>query len=166
MSALTGSWPKEAAASIEIEAWPLRDQPAVAWLTISLLVLAGALVWWVTRSWLLAFLATSLAAISTWQVFVPQRFEFSTNGVIQHVWRRKRRIAWTAIGRCEPRAGGIFLLPAGADAPIDAIHGLFIPLGSRRHEVLTFIQKQLMRLSTSPAGDSAKSGGSNPERPA
>jgi hypothetical protein len=145
MSVITRTAPKSPPTSIELVAWPLRDRPGRAWTTIGVLSLVAIAVRWITGSWLLALLASGATSLTVWRIFVPQRFEFSPQGITQQVWRRKRRIAWTAIGRWEPRADGLYLLPATAEAPIDALYGLYIPLGERRDEVLALVERYTAR---------------------
>ena len=145
MSVITRTAPKSPPTSIEIVAWPLRDRPSRACMLIAILSLVAIAVIWVTGSRLLALLAAALTALSAWRILIPQRFEFSPSGITQQVWRRKRHIPWSAIGRWEPRADGIYLLPATADAPIDSLHSLYIPLGERRDEVLALVERHMTR---------------------
>ncbi len=91
----------------------------------------------------------SLAAlgIALWRFFIPVWFELDGQGVHQSVLRR-RRLAWTEIGQFEVRASGVLLLPMTDPRPIDAIHGLYLPWGPYRDEVLATIRYHLPTRST------------------
>jgi hypothetical protein len=145
MSVITRAAPKSPPTMIEVVVWPLRDRPPLAATTLGVLAIVALVVRWATASALLAILATAATAICAWQVFIPRRYEFSAGGITCHRGRTKRRIAWGAIGRWEPRGDGIYLLPPTATAPIDALDGLFIPLGDRRDEVLALVERHTTR---------------------
>jgi hypothetical protein len=157
MSVITRAAPKSPLTTIEVAVWPLRDRPAVAWTTFGVLAIVAIVVSWVTASALLAVLATAVTAICAWQVFIPRRYEFSAGGITCRVGRGRRRVSWTAIGSWEPRGDGVYLLPATATAPIDALNGLFIPLGDRRGDVLALIERYTTRAANTDTSSMRRS---------
>ena len=85
---------------------------------------------------LLVFAALGLAA---WRLWIPVRFEFSSNGVIQTVMGRRRRIPWAEFDRYEIRRRGVLLLADADPSPLGALRGLFVRWQNQRDELLEIL---------------------------
>jgi hypothetical protein len=107
------------------------------------LVAAGFFVYWQTDRFHLAIGAGLALAVSAWRFFVPVTFELNAEGVHQWVWGRHRRIPWSDIRHHQMFSSGVLLLPYEHGAPMDVMHGLFLPWGMRRDEILAQLRYYL-----------------------
>ncbi len=122
--------------------WPLAREPL-----IGMLALAG---WWARECTSIGRRGESIgdrggagSAVAGWRFFVPVTFELNSEGVHQWFLGRHRRIPWTEVRRHRVFRSGTLLLPYERDAPIDVLHGLFLPWGRRREESLAQLRYYL-----------------------
>lgn len=107
------------------------------------LIAAGSLVYWQTDRVYLAIGAALVLAVSAWRFFVPVTFELNAEGVHQWILGRHRRIPWSEIRDHQIFSSGVLLLPYEQASPIDVMHGLFLPWGLRRDEILAQLRYYL-----------------------
>ena len=137
------TWTDEPPPLVRWRRWPLRDNFLVGAIGTIALVAAGALVYWQTGRLHLAIGAGLVLAISAWRFFLPVTFELNAEGVHQWVWGRHRRIPWSEIRGHQILSSGVLLLPYDHGAPMDVMHGLFLPWGSRRDEIMAQLRYYL-----------------------
>jgi hypothetical protein len=136
-------WADEPPPLVRWRSWPLRDNFLVGALGVMGLVAAAAVVYWETGRLHLAIGAGAVLAVSAWRFFLPVTFELNADGVHQWVWGRHRRISWSEIRRHQILSSGVLLLPHEQSSPIDVLHGLFLPWGLRREEILAQLRYYL-----------------------
>jgi hypothetical protein len=137
------SWTDEPPPLVRWRSWPLRENPLIGMLALAGLVGAGMYVYWATGRMHLAIGAALALAVAGWRFFVPVTFELNSEGVHQWFLGRHRRIPWTEVRRHRVFRSGTLLLPYERDAPIDVLHGLFLPWGRRREEILAQLRYYL-----------------------
>jgi hypothetical protein len=142
------TWTDEPPPLVRWRSWPLRDNYLIGTMGIVGLVGVGILVHWQTDRLHLAIGAALVLAVAAWRFFVPVTFELNAEGVHQWVWGRHRRIPWSEIRRHRIFSSGVLLLPHEQGPPVDVMHGLFLPWGLRRDEILA----QLRYYLDPPAG--------------
>jgi hypothetical protein len=121
----------------------MRDNLLAGFVAVAGLVGVGALVHWQTGRLHLAVGAAAVLAIAAWRFFVPVTFELNAEGVHQWIFGRHRRIPWSEIRRHRIFSSGILLLPYEEGPPIDVMHGLFLPCGLRKDEILAQLRYYL-----------------------
>jgi hypothetical protein len=137
------AWTDEPPPLVRWRRWPLRDNLLIGAMGIAGLVGAGVLVYWQTDRLHLAIGATLVVAIAAWRFFVPVTFELNAEGVHQWILGRHRRISWSEIRCHQFFSTGVLLLPYEQGSPIDVMHGLFLPWGLRRDEILAQLRYYL-----------------------
>lgn len=121
----------------------MRDNFLIGAAGTAALAGAGMLIYWQTDRLHLAVMAVLILAGTAWRFFIPVTFELNAEGVHQWVWGRHRRIPWSEIRRHEIFSSGVLLLPYEQGAPVDVMHGLFLPWGMRRDEILAQLRYYL-----------------------
>ena len=139
----SSTWADEPPPLVRWRCWPLRDNFLIGAMGVAALVAAGMLVFWQTDRLHLAILAGLILGGTAWRFFVPVTFELNAEGVHQWIGGRHRRIPWSEIRRHEIFSSGVLLLPYEQGAPIDVMHGLFLPWGVRRDEILAQLRYYL-----------------------
>ena len=139
----TSAWTDEAPPLVRWRSWPLRDHLLLGALAIAGLIGVGLLVQWQTDRLHLAIGAAAAVAVAAWRFFVPITFELNAEGVHQWIFGRHRRIPWSEIRSHRMLASGVLLLPYEQGPPIDVMHGLFLPWGLRRDEILAQLRYYL-----------------------
>lgn len=137
------SWTDEPPPLVRWRSWPLRDNPLVGVLILAGVLVAGMYVFRASTQLHLAVGAAAVLAVAGWRFFVPVTFELNSEGVHQWVFGRHRRIPWTEIRKHRIFPSGTLLLPYEREAPIDVLHGLFLPWGRRREEILAQLRYYL-----------------------
>ncbi|MHB8899598.1 MAG: hypothetical protein ACYC6Y_12700 [Thermoguttaceae bacterium] len=137
------TWTDEPPPLVRWRRWPLRDNLAVGVMGVVGLLSAGYVVYRQTGRFHLAAAAVGVLAVSAWRFFLPVTFELNAEGVHQWVWGRHRRIPWGEIHGHRIFPAGVLLLPYEEGAPMDVIHGLFLPWGRRRDEILAQLRYYL-----------------------
>lgn len=124
-----------------LKCWPLRDEPRRGWIVGAGPMVAAYVVWWVTGDLALAVAGCVALAGAMWRDFLPITYVISANGISQQVRImrgrsiRRRRIGWSAVGRCEFHSEGVMVTPQRNGAPIDRMRGIFLPYAQRREEL-------------------------------
>lgn len=137
------TWTDEPPPLVRWRSWPLRDNFLVGALGAAGLAAAAVFVYWQTGRVYLAIGAALVLAVSAWRFFLPVTFELNAEGVHQWVLGRHRRIGWNEIHRHQMFSSGVLLLPNEEGAPIDVLHGLFLPWRLRRDEILAQLRYYL-----------------------
>lgn len=121
--------------------WPLEEGGASAWwlsiVAVGVIVAVGLS----TGSPQRTLVACAVLSAAAWRFFVPIHFELSAQGISQEVFGRQRRIPWRAFEGGEVCREGVFLRPAGGSWTL--FRGLYLPWGSRRSEVVAFVDYYL-----------------------
>lgn len=130
-------------ADVELVNWPLRDGGPRVWLALVTVVAAplAAAAW--ADNLAVGLICVAALAVSLWRVWIPVRFQFGPKGIVQEVFGRRRRIAWSAIRRCEVRRQGVLLLPTYDRRPLAVVAGLYVRWGAKRDELLTIVNYYL-----------------------
>lgn len=136
-------WTDEPPPLVRWRRWPLRDNILIGAMAMVGLVLVAYFIYSQTNRLPLAIGASLVLAVSAWRFFVPVTFELNAEGVHQWVWGRHRRIPWGEIRHHQVFSSGVLLLPHEEVAPIDVMHGLFLPWGVRRDEILAQLRYYL-----------------------
>lgn len=137
------TWIDEPPPLVRWRRWPLRDNLLIGAMATMGLFAAGYYVYWQTDRLHLAVGASLVLAVSAWRFFLPVTFELNAEGVHQWVWGRHRRVPWGEIRQHQIFSSGVLLLPYEQGAPVDVLHGLFLPWGMRRDEILAQLRYYL-----------------------
>lgn len=135
--------PQEPPPLVRWRVWPLRDSILQASIVLGGLAAAAVATFQVTQQLHLAVFAVATLAVALRGCFLPTLFELGTNGVNLWVLGRHRRIPWKAIRRQVVSSSGVLLLPHAECCPLDALHGLYLPWGNRREDVLAKVRYHL-----------------------
>lgn len=121
--------------------WPLEEGGASAWWLSIVAVGVIVAVWLSTGSAPRTLVACAALGVAAWRFFVPTHYELGAQGISQEAFGRLRRIPWRAFESAELCREGVFLRPANESwlPP----HGMYLPWGSRRSEVLAQIDYYL-----------------------
>ncbi|MEX1223793.1 MAG: hypothetical protein WEA31_04515 [Pirellulales bacterium] len=120
--------------------WPLRDEPAAAWLTAAVMVVLAVGVIVATGSGWLGLFAVLAIGLAMWRLFVPIEYHLGARGLRQTLFGRSRLIAWSQIRVVEVRRCGILVYPDAYFGPLRAMRGVYIPWGGNREEVLRVVE--------------------------
>jgi hypothetical protein len=116
--------------------WPLRQRPVASFVALAIAGGASWLVGALTNNGAVGLGVAAVLAVTLWRTWLPVRYEIGSGGIVQRVWRWRRRIPWTAILRYEVKGDGVLLLPDAAATPISALRGLYLHWIDRKVEVL------------------------------
>ncbi len=120
---------------VEITNWAIRDTFS-AWIS---LLLGAAVVFCIAlvgRNLLVGFVGFAAFLFSTWQMWLPLRYEIGPKGIIASALGWRRRIRWSAVGRCEIRRAGLLILPSATPSPAAYIRGIYLRWRSNREELI------------------------------
>jgi hypothetical protein len=129
--------------NVTIESWPLRERPLENWSFLALAGGAGALVGWTSGSETLGWIAAFVLILTLWRVWIPVTWEFNARGMLERKFGRKRRIAWSAIRRCEVYRRGVLLLPDAVVNSLAPLRGVYVPWGDQRPALLASLEYYL-----------------------
>jgi hypothetical protein len=123
--------------------WPLRDDGPLAWLVVIGAVAASVTAGFVAQSAVMGVVSFLALSIALWRLWVPVTFELGPRGVVQILFGRRRRIAWSSVARYEVRRRGVLLLSEETQGPAAALRGLYVRWGRHREELLAVIAHYL-----------------------
>jgi hypothetical protein len=123
--------------------WPLRDDGPLAWLVVIGAVAASVTAGFVAQSAVMGVVSFLALSIALWRLWVPVTFELGPRGVVQILFGRRRRIAWSSVARYEVRRHGVLLLSEETQGPAAALRGLYVRWGRHREELLAVIAHYL-----------------------
>lgn len=129
--------------NVTLESWPLRERPLESWSLLALAGGAGALVGWTSGSEGLGWVATFALIVTLWRVWIPVTWEFSSRGVLERKFGRKRRIPWAAIRHSEAYRRGVLLLPDRVLNSLAPLRGVYVPWGNQREALLANLEYYL-----------------------
>jgi hypothetical protein len=125
--------------SVQLVNWPLRDDGVRAWLMVTMFLAVAVVAASISRSPSMGLVVFAALALAAWRLWIPVRFEFSSNGVVQTVLGRRRRIPWAEFDRYEIRRHGVLLLADAETTPLGALRGLFVRWQNQRDELLELL---------------------------
>lgn len=125
--------------SVQLVNWPLRDDGVRAWLMVAMFLAVAVVGGSISRSPSMGLLVFAALALAAWRLWIPARFEFGSNGVIQTVLGRRRRTPWAEFDRYEIRRRGVLLLADAETSPLAALRGLFVRWQNQRDELLAVL---------------------------
>ena len=133
----------EPPANVEVVNWPVKDEPSSAWAVLAVCLLISLGVGWLGQSPIMTLVALGSFGVALWRVWIPVRFELSPKGVVETVFRRKRRVPWSSIKRCQIRRAGVLLLPTKDSSPISLLSGIYLSWGDQKEALLSCINHYL-----------------------
>ena len=137
--------PPEPPPPIRWRSWPVRDDAVRGLPVVIGLLIAAAVIGWLSGRAYLGVLALAALLVALWRFFLPVVFELSGEGVDQRLFGRQRRIPWHAIRRHEVRSAGVLLLPHEDRSAMAPFRGLYLPWSTHRDEVLAHVRHYLER---------------------
>src|SRR5262245_17453975 len=96
-------------ATVRVPQWPLRDEPWKSGVVFGILLLASAVSGLAVKRSAMAVAVLLLLSLTVSRMWWPCVYEFSPKGVLWSHFGRKRRIAWSDIGRVEFQQDGVLL---------------------------------------------------------
>ena len=123
--------------------WPLRDDGPLAWFVAIGAVAASVAAGIVAHSPVMGVVGFAALSIALWRLWVPVTFELGPRGVVQILFGRRRRIAWSSVARYEVRRRGVLLLSEETQGPAAVLRGLYVRWGRHREELLAVIAHYL-----------------------
>lgn len=120
---------------VEITNWAIRDTfSAWIFLLLGIAVVFGIAL--IGRNLLVGLIGFVAFMFSTWQMWLPLRYEIGPKGIIASVLGWRRRIRWSAIRRCEIRRAGLLILPSDNSSLATSIQGIYLRWRSHREELI------------------------------
>jgi hypothetical protein len=128
---------------VQLTNWPLRDDALGAWLLIALEIVVVVAAGVMAQNLLVGVLAWLALTVTTWRMFVPTQYELGPKGVTETILGRRRRIPWSAIGRCQVCRFGIVLLPTADAQPLALLRGIYLRWGTQRDALVAITRYYL-----------------------
>jgi hypothetical protein len=123
--------------------WPLVQQPLSSAVALFLAGGASGLAGWAARSWIVTAFVAVLMCVALVRTLLPIRYTLGGGGIVQSLWRWRRRIPWTAIRDWELHADGVLLLPEAVQSPLRPLRGVYLHWGQYKAAVLAHLDYHL-----------------------
>lgn len=127
-------------ANLQLVNWPLRDDGVAGWGFVVFVMGVAVVVGLLAQNAGLTLLSFAAMSLTMWRMWIPVTFELGPKGILQTVWRRKRRIVWSAVRRCRVQRRGVLLLFHDDPSRLSNVLGLYVRWGERRDELLAILR--------------------------
>lgn len=129
--------------------WALFDRKLTCFAIFSLTVLLSLTVYLATEKIYLTFVVFGLLIGSVIPLFLPMQFEITANGIARWTLGYRQDILWSEIRSFVLQEEGILLLPNSVRYPLDAFHGIFIPIPKKyriiaQRRFLYYMEKNIL----------------------